>query len=112
MILSKTMIGGAQGLASGFGSGVFTSSILGSLLSKYMMRDFDRKYKDIPQDKEEFIRYLREKAAAEKEVAKKTRWLNLIPAASSIWGAISGGMQANKAEKAAILSDIAKATPK
>jgi len=112
IIRLTTAAGSATGFTAGLGSGAFTLSILGPLLNKYLMRDFNRKYKDIPENKEEFVQYLQEKARAEKDAAKKMRWLNLIPASTAIWGAIRGGMQANRAERAAILADIAKATSK
>lgn len=108
----STLAGGSGGLARGLSSGIFASSILGNLLSKYLMKDFNRKYKDIPENKEEFIQYLQDKARAEKDAANKMRWLKLIPASTAIWGAISGSLQANRAARASILADIAKSTPK
>ena len=108
MVFDRTMIGGAQGLVGGYGSGALAQGAANAIMRKMHMGDFERKYKEIPKDKEAFIQYLQEKAEREKDLAEKTKWLKLIPLVTTILGAVKGGIAANKAEKAAILADILK----
>ena len=100
MVNVRTTIGAIRPktLLSGYSKGGIPTAVARWVLRKIHDRKFKKKYPNAPQTKEEFIQFLQDKAKSESDLAKKSRWLYLIPAATTIASAITGAKSERQKE--------------